>query len=339
MKNLQSGLLLAYFKRKDGIPLTQEEQHAWEQYRTGHAMEDTFDEEAFEQLTHYRQQMPPVEQFFKKYDIPLAIPFPKKKQDPTVRVRRFPWRRLAVAASLLFITCTAAWFFFLRNEMDLNTLQTAKGEQRELMLPNGTKVWLNAATTLRYPEAFGKEAREVILEEGEAYFEVAKNANQPFVVNVLSPTGRAEGGQNYRVKVLGTQFNVKAYQEDNMVTTALVEGSVQVTYGHQSLVLKPGQQVIIDRQGQVNLSAVDLSGLSTKKYQYFIFQNKRLSEIMTEVERWYDVEVIYLDPLSDERFIVEEFPRSESLERLLRNLEATRVAHFEMKGRKVYISK
>lgn len=336
MKNLQSGLLLAYFKRKDGIPLTQDEDQAFEEYRAGHPMEDAFDEEAFEQLARYQQQMPPVEQFFQKYDIPLTIPFPTKKHDTTVRVRRFPWRRLAVAASLLIIA-GAAWWFFLYDK--LNTLQTARGEQRQLVLSDGTKVWLNAATTLRYPEAFSKEAREVILEEGEAYFEVAKNNDLLFVVNVLPPTGGAGGGQGARITALGTQFNVKAYREDSMVTTALVEGSVQVTHGHQSLVLKPGQQVIVDRQGKVNLSAVDLSGLSTRKYQYFIFQNKRLSEIMTEVERWYDVEVIYLDPLSDERFTVEGFPRSESLERLLSNLEATRVAHFAVKGRKVYIRK
>lgn len=338
MKNLQSGLLLAYFKRKDGILLTQDEDQAFEEYRAGHPVEDAFNEEAFEQLARYQQQMPPVEQFFEKYDIPLAIPFPTKKQDSTVRVRRFPWRRLAVAASFLFVAGLAAWYFLLK-EPDWNRLQTAKGEQRELMLPDGTKVWLNAATTLRYPEAFGKEVREVTLEEGEAYFEVRKDNTRPFIVNVLSSTRREGEDQDYQVKVLGTQFNVKAYREDSMVTTALVEGSVQVTHGEQSLVLKPGQQVIIDRQENVNLSAVDLSGLSTRKYQYFIFQNKRLSEIMTEVERWYDVEVIYLDPLNDERFIVEEFPRSEPLERLLSNLEATRVAHFKMKGRKVYISK
>lgn len=403
MKNLQSGLLLAYFKRKSGVALTYDEDHALEQYRIDNPLEDAFDPEAFEQLARYRQEMLPAEQFFKKYTVPLAIPFPTQKQVPTARVRRLTWwRHPAVAASLvasLIIVVGAAWWYFSRNQASdtpavtatdiitpaapratlqladnrsiaLNTtaqqtlpaqgnarlsveqpgileyqelsgasqqqaagtnrLQTPRGGQFRLVLSDGTKVWLSPATVLRYPATFGKGERVVELEEGEAYFEVAKRSSQqPFIVRY----------KRQQIQVLGTQFNVKAYQEEGLVTTALVEGSVKITQDAQSLVLSPGQQAILNKQDKLSVSVVDLSEATARRNQVFTFRNKRMSEIMTEVQRWYDVEIVYVDPLSDEYFNVEGFPRRESLQRLLNNLEATRAVHFEVKGRKVFIRK
>lgn len=398
MKNLQQSLIVIYFKRQDGIPLTRDEQRMWHQYRQRQAMEEALDEDDLELLARYRRQMQPVEQFFQRYDIPLTIPFPnQQKQGTTGRVRSFPLRGLAVAASLI-IALSLAWWNFSRNQSEqkalitasntidpgyaqatlllaggerialdttvqntlpsqgnaylsieqpgilqythhvdseerqagTNSLHTPKGGEFQLILSDGTKVWLNAATVLRYPPVFGIGAREVILEEGEAYFEVAKaSAQQPFVVRV----------KDQQIQALGTQFNVKAYKEEATIATTLVEGSVRVEQGGQTIMLTPGQQAVTNKAGKLSVAAVDLKEITAWKYKYFIFHDKRLSEIMAEVQRWYNVELIYVDPLNDERFIVDEFPRSEPVKGLLDNLQASRLVRFEVKGRKIYISK
>jgi transmembrane sensor len=398
MKNLQQSLIVIYFKRKDGIPLTRDEQRIWRQYRQRQAMEEALDEEALEQLARYQHQMPSVEQFFERYEIPLTIPFPnQQKQDTTGRVRSFPLRSLAVAASLI-IALSLAWWNYARNKSQesvgvtdtntispgyaratlqlangqnitvdttvqntlpsqgnaylsveqpgilqyrhkagseeqqagTNTLHTPKGGEYQLILSDGTKVWLNAATELRYPPVFGSGAREVILEEGEAYFEVAAGApQQPFIVRA----------KDQQIQALGTQFNVKAYKEEATIITTLVEGAVRVDQGQQTRMLTPGQQAVTDKQGKLSVAAVDLKEVTAWKYKYFIFHDKRLSEIMAEVQRWYNVELIYVDPLNDERFIVDEFPRSQPVKGLLDNLEASRLVRFEIKGRKIYIRK
>lgn len=339
MKNQQSNLLLAYFKRKEGTPLTEAEQQAWEQHQKAYPVKDAFDEEAFEQLARYQRQMLPVEQFCERYSIPFPIACPKQKQDTTVRVRRLQRRYLAVAASLLLVFSVAAWWYFFNKAASLNLLQTARGQQRELVLPDGTKIWLNAATVIRYPAVFSDNVREITLEDGEAYFEVAKKLNQPFIVNIPSRTGEVEKGQKARITVLGTRFNIKAYKEEGTVTTTLEEGTVRVEQGQQQLVLMPGQQATIDQQGWLSASVINLKEVTAWKHKYFVFRDRRLSEIMAEVERWYDVDVIYLDPLSDERFVVDEFPRSKPVNELLENLEASRLVRFEVKGRKIYIRK
>ncbi len=227
-----------------------------------------------------------------------------------------------------------------------NRLESPRGGEYQLVLSDGTKVWLNAATVLRYPTAFGTGAREVILDEGEAFFEVTKKADQPFIVNISpsspiprNPLPGGHGGNNTcRIEVLGTQFNVKAYKKED-ITATLVEGSVRIMQGSQQQVLTPGQQAIIDSLGTLSTAVANLKDVTAWKNKYFSYTNTRLTEIMNAVQRWYKVEVSYRYPLSDERFYVEDFPRSLPVKDLLDNLEASRLVHFEIKGRKIYISK
>ncbi|MBO9565858.1 MAG: FecR domain-containing protein [Niastella sp.] len=331
MKNLPHNLVLIFYKRKAGTRLTRAEKRAWKKYRKVHPREETFDDNAFEELARYQQEMPPVEEFFQRYAIPLTSPFPtQQKQEATGRVLRFPRRHLAVAASILFIVACAAWWFFLRDNVHWSRLQTAKGEQRQFTLPDNTKIWLNAATVLSYPQTFGNGPREVILEEGEAYFEVTKKGEeQPFIVRC----------KDQQITVLGTQFNIKAYAADATVTTTLVEGKVHVQQGQQSMVLMPGQQAVTGKQGNLSLSAAHPKEATGWKNKFFTFYNKRLSGIMAEVQRWYDVELIYVDPLNDSLFTIDEFPRSEPVKGLLENLEASGLVQFDVKGRKIYIRK
>jgi ferric-dicitrate binding protein FerR (iron transport regulator) len=404
MKNLQPNLFLIYYKRKDSMPLMQDEQHAWEQYRLEHPQDNTIDEEAIERQARDEQKKLPAEQYLAKYKVqPLSLPFPKQKQDATVLVRNL--RRMAVAASFAAALVGAWWFSPLHksgrgiepgfaqatlqladgNTLALDTvtqgllahqgnvdalneqpgilhyqyipgntqpaagwnrLEAPKGGEYQLVLADGTKVWLNAATVLRYPTTFGAGAREVVLEEGEAFFEVTKKAGQPFVVIIssASPIPRSSlpggngGSNNPRIEVLGTQFNVKAYKAE-AITTSLVEGSVRIMQGNQQQVLTPGQQAIIDNQGTLRIANANLKDVTAWKNKYFSYTNTRLSEIMAAVQRWYNVEVSYSDPLSDDRFYVDDFPRSKPVDQLLDNLAASRLVHFEIKGRKIYISK
>ena len=404
MKNLQPNLFLIYYKRKDSMPLTQEEQRAWEQYRQAYPLDDTIDEEAIEQQARDEQKKLPAEQFLAKYNIrPLSLPFPKQKQDATVLVRNL--RRVAVAASFAAALVVAWWFSPLHksggdiepgfaqatlqladgNTLALDTitqgllahlgnvdavneqpgilhyqnipgntqppagwnrLQAPRGGEYQLVLSDGTKVWLNAATVLSYPTSFDAGVREVVLEEGEAFFEVTKKAGQPFIVTIssASPIPRSSlpggngGNNNPRIEVLGTQFNVKAYKKEP-ITTSLVEGSVRIIQGHQQQVLTPGRQAVIDNQGTLRIANANLKDVTAWKNKYFSYTNTRLSEIMAAVQRWYNVEVSYSDPLSDDRFYIEDFPRSEPVDKLLDNLAASRLVHFKIKGRKIYISK
>lgn len=365
MKDHQQDVLLIYLKRKDGIPLTSDEKQAWSQYRDRYPLPDeaVFDEKKVLELARSQQHMLSWEQFKQKYniDLPLPIAFPDdEKQPATVQsVRRWPtYRFLTVAASLVGVIL-ACWGYFVSQNKGVEetststavatvitpgsrkaTLSLVDGQNRvgvpaggeySIQLPDGTNVWLNAASAFRYPTAFGDAERIVELEEGEAFFEVAKKtAAQPFIVIV----------KGQKIQVLGTQFNVNAYKEESAVTTTLVEGSVSLTHGQQQSLLRPGQQAVMSAAGITVRPAISIEEATAWKNQFFSFHHTRLSVIMAQVKRWYDVEeVVYKDPLHDAPFVIDEFPRSAPLKSLLENLEASKQVHFEVKGRKIFISK
>lgn len=180
------------------------------------------------------------------------------------------------------------------NETEFNTMTTPKGRQFHVTLPDGTGVWLNAASSLRYPTAFAGKERVVIL-TGEAYFEVAKNEKMPF---------RVEVSNRATVEVLGTHFNVKAYTNEESIDATLLEGSVRVTAGethdHGNAVrLKPGQQARIPRTGDradglLRVVAVaDIDNVMAWKNGTFNFEGQSLVEVMRQLERWYDINVSY----------------------------------------------
>lgn len=178
-----------------------------------------------------------------------------------------------------------------------NTMSTPKGRQFRLTLPDGTQVWLNSASSLRYPTRFTGKERKVTI-TGEAYFEVAQNGQLPFRINI---NDRAE------VEVLGTHFNVNAYDNEASIATTLLQGSVRVISGQpgsthagqdaarQALVLKPGQQAQVLQTGAAIqlIENADIEKATAWKNGLFSFENVTLQEIMRQLERWYDIEVVY----------------------------------------------
>ncbi len=173
-----------------------------------------------------------------------------------------------------------------------NTMTTPKGRQFQLVLPDGSKVWLNAASSIRYPVIFKGSERKVDI-TGEAYFEVARNESMPFRVNT---------GNGAEIEVLGTHFNVNSYNDEGKISTTLLEGSVKVTRnGSGGVVLIPGQQAQVSSAGQTNQTAsavrvlnnVDVERVMAWKNGVFNFQDATLEEVMRQLERWYDIEVVY----------------------------------------------
>lgn len=208
----------------------------------------------------------------------------------------------------------------ITGEIAYNTMRTPKGRQFQVTLPDGTQVWLNSASSIRYPTVFAGNERRVDV-TGEAYFEVVKNAGKPFRVNVNS---KAE------VDVLGTHFNVNAYENEGIIKTTLLEGSVRVN----GTVIKPGQQAQVTGSVRV-VSNADLDKVMAWKNGLFYFDGATLFEILRQVERWYDIEVIYEAGVPDREF-EGKMTRGVSLNGLLIALEKLGV-HYRLEGRKLFI--
>ncbi len=251
-------------------------------------------------------------------------------------------------------------------ELVYNSITTARGRQWSLVLPDGSKVRLNAASTLKYPAAFAGKQREVEL-KGEAYFEVAENKEQPFIVKV----------NNTEVKVLGTHFDIMAYEEEPALTTTLLEGSVAVSSNAQSRTLRPGQQACIDQQTQqtpigqptrtsqqnsinqqTNTSQPANTGQPTRTNQnapiaiinnadiertmawttgFFKFDHTDLRTMMREISRWYDVDVVYETELKESDTYSGRVSRNLAIADLITFLEGNKVHHFRTNGKKVIV--
>jgi len=211
-----------------------------------------------------------------------------------------------------------------------NTIATPRGGQYRLVLPDGTLVWLNAASSITYPTVFSGGQREIAM-TGEGYFEVAKDLKKPFRVNIRSELS---------VEVLGTHFNINSYTDESNIRTSLLEGSVKVVYNGNSKVLARGQQALIDRAADsINsikvVSNIDLDAVVAWKNGYFSFRNADMYTIMRQISRWYDVEVVYEGEATDRRFRG-KISRRARLPEVLEILEESKV-HFRMDGRKIIV--
>ncbi|GAA3959416.1 FecR family protein [Mucilaginibacter dorajii] len=205
-----------------------------------------------------------------------------------------------------------------------NTISTPRGGQYQVILPDGSKVWLNAASSLKYPTSFAGNERNVQL-TGEAYFEVAKNPQKPFKVSV----------NDLNVKVLGTHFNIMAYNDEDAIKTTLLEGSVQLTAGGRSSMLKPDQQGIV-KDSHINVVDVEAEKFVAWKNGYFEFNRASILDVMKQLSRWYDMQVVYEGKISDDEF-VGRIERSAKLSRVLHILELSHV-HFKVEDKKITVS-
>lgn len=206
-----------------------------------------------------------------------------------------------------------------------NTLSTPRGKLFHLVLPDGTEVWLNAASSLRYPVSFNAAERVVEL-TGEAYFDVKQAATKPF---------RVKTGPQSEIRVLGTAFNVNAYTNEPAVTTTLLHGSVQVVAAQQPTLLKPGQQAAVAGT-DVKVKTVDTSGVTAWKEGMFQFDNTGIRQVMNQLERWYDITVVYENGVPDIRF-GGKMERDLDLRSVLRILEISNV-HYRLEERKLIIT-
>ncbi|MBO9635484.1 MAG: FecR domain-containing protein [Chitinophagaceae bacterium] len=174
------------------------------------------------------------------------------------------------------------------DEIVYNTMSTPIGRQFQLTLPDGTRVWLNAASSIRYPTVFKGTERKVEV-TGESYFEVARNTKMPFLVSVGNAT---------EVEVLGTDFNISGYSNEASLNTTLIDGSVRVKQGNESVIIKPGEQAQVNGKIRVE-KEVDLEKVTAWKNGLFNFKGSKLEDVMRQLERWYGIEVVYENGIPD----------------------------------------
>lgn len=214
------------------------------------------------------------------------------------------------------------------DQLQFNTMSTPKGRQFQLLLPDGTKVWLNAASSIRYPTFFAGNERRVAV-TGEVYFEVTKNKKMPFRVTVNESAG---------IEVLGTHFNVNAYSNEPELKTTLLEGSVKVSSmgNDQSFILKPGEQAAIHHSQLTIHDNIDLDKVMAWKNGLFNFEGVPITEVMKQIERWYDITVVYEKGVPNIEFYG-EIGRNLSLAELIVALKDVGV-HFRIEeGRRLVV--
>lgn len=208
-----------------------------------------------------------------------------------------------------------------------NTLTTPRGGQFQVTLPDGTLVWLNAGSYLRYPTAFTGTVRKVEL-NGEGYFEVAPNVGMPFEVKV----------GDMQVKVLGTHFNITAYNEENVIRTTLLEGKIRISKGSSARLLQPGQQSSLAVNGSIfTISQPDPDEVLAWKNGLFRFKGDNIVNIMQQLARWYDIEPVYEGNMKMKNFSG-TISRKAAITEVLKMLELTEDIHFKIEGRKVIVS-
>lgn len=204
-----------------------------------------------------------------------------------------------------------------------NTLSTARGRNYHLTLSDGTKVYLDAMSSIKYPAIFPDKNRIVEI-TGQVYFEIAKNSKKPFIVK----------SENQEIQVLGTEFNINTYSTP---VTTLISGSIKLSAANKSVILKPLQQSILSNGSLITNDKINIDIITAWRQNQFRFDGSNIKEIMTEVSRWYDIEVEYKDNISEE--FVAKISRNVPLSKLLDLLQMTNQVKFNIKGNKVTVLK
>lgn len=212
----------------------------------------------------------------------------------------------------------------LPEDVIYNKIETPFGGKYQINLPDGSKVWLNSASTLRFPALFSGNTREVEL-NGEAYFDVAKNPNKPFKVIT----------KDQIVEVLGTQFNINSYSDEETFKTTLIEGSVKIIYKDRVVLLSPGQQFQPNMKSSKVIEA-DTEEVTAWKNGYFLFKDEDIRSIMRKISRWYNVEVNYSGNIPDVGF-GGNISRSKDINEVLNVLQLTNAVHFKVEERRITV--
>lgn len=215
-----------------------------------------------------------------------------------------------------------------KSDVKYDTLIVPRGGHFQLTMADGSKIWLNAATVVRYPETCDGNERQVKLLKGEAYFEVVHDSKKPF--RVIS--------RNQVIEDVGTRFNVNAYDDEPNVRTTLLDGSVSVADNKNKVVLRPGQQSQVNRSGSnIIVKNADVDEAVAWKNDRFIFNNDDVTSVMRQVSRWYDMDVYYEGDLTGREFTGSVL-RSEKVQEVLRKLEETGTIHYRIEGKKIIVT-
>lgn len=213
--------------------------------------------------------------------------------------------------------------------VSFNTMTTPRGGQYQLRLPDGSRVWLNASSSITYPTAFTGNERIVEM-DGEGYFEVAKNAAKPFRVKLSSDPAS-------EIKVLGTHFNVMSYDDEASAKTTLIEGSVQIIKGDYKALLKPGEEANVkSSEGKIKITPADIDQATAWKNGMFLFNKTDIKSIMRQLSRWYDFEVQYEHAFENRNFSG-MISRKTALSQVLKMLQMTKDVKFKIEGRTVTV--
>ncbi|MCD0489175.1 FecR domain-containing protein [Pedobacter sp. MC2016-14] len=220
----------------------------------------------------------------------------------------------------------------LSNENVVNTLSTANGETYIVQLPDGSRVWLNSASSLTYTAKLNQEGKRKVKLDGEAYFEINKDKLHPFIVE----------SRGQQIEVLGTHFNVNTYKDEPLITTTLLEGSVRVTAvasgKAQTQVIKPGEQAL-NNAGNISTGRADLEKTMDWKNGDFFLNHVDFKTAMRKIARWYNVEVIYDSSVPNDIESGGWLSRDKSLITVLNSIQASGLAKFKIDGRKIYVSR
>lgn len=217
---------------------------------------------------------------------------------------------------------------------DYNIIETPTGGTYQILLPDGSRIWLNAASSIRYPLSFnGLPKRRIELVGGEAYFEIAKDKKHPFLVEMNQQV----------VEVLGTHFNINSYTDESATKTTLLEGAIRIVpidaQGKKGIskLLKPNQQAVLTNGEGLNISNVDTEEAVAWKSGYFIFHNEGIESVMRKIARWYNVKVQYEGKIPS-RGLGGSMSRGNDLSKVLNMLQVTGLVKFSVKGKTVIVS-
>ncbi|TCC98454.1 FecR family protein [Pedobacter hiemivivus] len=216
------------------------------------------------------------------------------------------------------------------NVNSYNMISTGQGQEYQIVLPDGTNVWLNAASSIKFPTSFSKLGSRKIELVGEAYFEVHKDEAKPFIV--LSKLS----DKYQEIKVLGTHFNINGYENEDAIKTTLLEGSVLVKVGGITKTLKPGQQSAVSTD--IKVYDVNTETAVDWKAGYFYLADENIQLIMRKIARWYDVEVVYKGKIPEVNF-GGKISKAKNLYEVLKVLETTGSIHFKIDGRRIIVMK
>lgn len=223
-------------------------------------------------------------------------------------------------------------------KIQFNTLRTPPGGQYQITLPDGTKAWLNAASSIKFPSTFTGSKRSVSV-TGEVYFEVAQNAAQPFEATILSSAGKPQGN----ITVLGTSFNINAYNDEPQIKTTLLQGKIKIQPASSlsvdnGIILSPGEQALISQKGAIQVRKdINSNEIIAWKNNLFNFEGNDIQSVMRQIARWYNVEVKY-KTVSSAHFMG-TISMDVNISQVLKMLEMTGAVHFKVEGRVITVLK